>query len=124
MHNRRTTATLAVVVTLALAMGCHKTVTAPVPGQLNTFDAYAYRVLADAQAAINSFKASIQSGKVPETPTLKTVLNQAITDYNAANAAYQAWHAAGGNGPTAPVAAAITQLNSDITNVSSITGGK
>jgi hypothetical protein len=113
-----------VLVLLTLTVACHKTVTAPVPGQLNTFDAYAYRVLADAQAAINDFKASVAAGKIVETPTLKTVLNQAITDYNVANAAYQGWHAAGGNGPTAPVAAALNQVNADITNVSAQAGGK
>jgi opacity protein-like surface antigen len=111
------------LITLAMAAGCAKHVTAPVPGSLNTFDSYAYRVLADAQAAINDFKASVASGKVPETPTLKTVLNQAITDYNAANMAYQAWRAAGGNGMTAPIAAALNQVNADITNITA-NGGK
>ena len=116
-------ATVALLSIVIVAAGCAKHVTAPVPGQLNAFDAYAYRVLADAQAAINDFKASIASGKVAETPTLKTVLNQAITDYNAANMAYQAWHAAGGTGMTAPIAAALNQLNADITNVTA-NGGK
>jgi hypothetical protein len=106
-----------------MTVACAKRAVAPVPGQLNTFDAYAYRVLADAQAAINDFKASVASGKVPETPTLKTVLNQAITDYNAANMAYQAWHAAGGKGPTAPISAALNQMNADITNITA-NGGK
>ncbi len=111
------------LIAMTLATGCAKKAVAPVPGQLNTFDAYAYRVLADSQAAINDFKASVASGKVAETPALKTVLNQAITDYNAANMAYQGWHAAGGGGMTAPIAAALNQMNADITNITA-NGGK
>lgn len=111
------------VVLLAMTAGCVKKTVVVVPGQLNTFDAYAYRVLADAQAAINDFKDSVTTGKVAETPTMRTVLNQAITDYNAANVAYQAWHAAGGAGATAPITASLNQLNADITNVTAQAGG-
>lgn len=114
------------IVVLALAMGCAKKAVAPVPGQLNTFDAYAYRVLADTQAALNSFKADVEAGKLVATPTLKTALNQAITDYNAANAAYQAWRAAGGTGDTLPVTRAINQAQADVSGVAVLTqnGGK
>src|SRR5437660_6631580 len=118
MRNRNRSMIGLLLVMIVMTSACAKHVVAPVPGQLNTFDAYAYRVLADAQAAINDFKASVASGKMPETPTLKTVLNQAITDYNSANVVYQAWHAAGGTAPTTPIAAAINQLNADITNIS------
>jgi len=101
---------------------------APVPGQLSTFDAYSYRVLYDTQAALNSFKTDVASGKVTETPTLKTVLNQAISDYDTANTIYQAWRAAGGNSSasaTAPVTAAINKVQSDITGIAAqVTGGK
>lgn len=98
--------------------GCAKRVVAPVPGQLNTFDAYSFRVLADTQAAINAFKADVQSGKVTETPTIKTTLNMAITDYNAADAAYQAWHAIGGTGSTTALAAQISKLTVDVAAIS------
>ena len=90
---------------------------APVPGQLNTFDAYAYRILADAQAAINDFKASVTSGKVTETPAVKTGLNDAINAYNAANVAYQAWRASGGTGSTTPVTQSLNSLQAAINNV-------
>lgn len=115
---------LLVVSLLSISMaGCAKRAVVPVPGQLNTFDAYAYRVLADAQAALNDFKASVTSGKLSETPTLKTVLNQAITDYDSANTVYQAWHSAGGTGSTVQIAMALDKLNADITNVTA-SGGK
>jgi hypothetical protein len=97
--------------------GCIKTVTAPVPGQINTYDAYAYRVLFDTQAAINAFKADVSSGKVAETATIKSALNQAIADYNIAEAAYQVWHAAGGGGSTTSLTAAIAKVQGDITNI-------
>jgi hypothetical protein len=98
-----------------LTMACAKhAVQAPVPGQLNTFDAYAYRVLADSQAALNSFKADVTSGKLVPSPTFKTVLNQAIADYNAANSVYQAWHAAGGTGSTQQLSQQINQVSTDI----------
>lgn len=122
---RKLLATIVLAVALAGSVGCAKhAAVAPVPGQLNTFDAYAFRVLADAQAAINDFKASVATGKVSETAQLKSFLNQAITDYNAGNAAYQVWHAAGGAGATAPIAAQLAALQGDINNIATQTGGK
>lgn len=104
---------------LLATVACHKTVTAPVPGQINTFDAYAYRVLFDAQAAINSFKGSPSA----QEPAVKTYLNKAIVDYDIAESAYQAWHAAGGTGSTAAITQSITQVQTDITNIATATGG-
>ncbi len=113
---------LLIAFVLALSMiGCQKTVTAPVPGSINTFDATMYRALADAQAAINSFKADVQAGKVTETPAVKTALNQVITDYNAANALYQAYHASAGQTPTAQVQGAVTKVQVDINGL--VSGG-
>ena len=114
----------AIVLLLAAGLvGCHKTVTTPVPGQLNTFDAYVYRVLLDSQAAINSFKASPSA----QNPTIKPILNQAIADYDIVEAAYQVWHAAGGTGPTTQLSAGITKLNTDLAGLQSgivSSGGK
>jgi hypothetical protein len=106
---------------LLLGMGCHRSVTtAPVPGQLNTFDAYAYRVLYDAQAAINSFKGSQSASN----PSVKPVLNQAIADYDIAQSAYKVWYATGGTGPTTPISDAISKVQSDIAAISTAAGGK
>jgi hypothetical protein len=104
---------LAIALLITLTVACHKTVTAPVPGQLNTFDAYAYRVLFDSQAAINSFKASPSA----QVPAVKTVLNQAISDYNIAEGAYQAWHATGGSGDTTTISNAISRVQADIAGI-------
>lgn len=110
-------ATLAAVITLTV--GCAKTVVAPVPGQLNTFDAYVFRVLYDSQAAINSFKASPSASN----PAVKPILNQAISDYDIVEAAYQVWHAAGGTGSTAAIQQGITKLQTDISGIAAA-GGK
>jgi hypothetical protein len=98
-------------------VGCAKTVTAPVPGQLNTFDAYAFRVLADTQAALNAFSADVTSGKVTETPAIKSGLNTAINDYNIAEATYQAWRAAGATGSTVALAKQVATVQSDFTTL-------
>jgi hypothetical protein len=94
-------------------LACHSKVVT-VPGSLNTFDSYAYRVLLDAQAAITDFKTSVTSGKLPESPQTKAALNQAIADYNIAEAAYQAWHSAGGKGTTSTVNGPLNILQNDI----------
>jgi hypothetical protein len=104
-----------ILIVAILAAGCaNRAATAPVPGQLNNYDAFAYRVLADAQAALNAFRADVTSGKVAETSTIKTYFNQASSDYNIAEAAYTAWHAAGGNGSTTALAAQISKVETDI----------
>jgi hypothetical protein len=110
----------ALAIVLALGSSCAKTATAPVPGQINTFDAYAYRVLYDAQAAINSFKGSTSA----QNPNVKPILNQAIADYDIAESAYQVWHAAGGTGSTAAITAAITKVQTDIAGIAGAAGGK
>lgn len=108
------------ILLLLFTVGCHKTVTAPVPGQINTFDAYAYRVLFDAQAAINSFKGSTSG----QNPSVKPLLNQAISDYDIAESAYQVWHAAGGTGPTTAISQGIAQVQNDINAIATAAGGK
>lgn len=114
--------TLAAALLLLLGVGCANhpaSAPIPVPGQLNTFDAYAFRVLYDAQAALSAFSEDVQSGKVPAA-TVKVPLNQAITDYDAAETTYKVWRAAGGStatSATAPVTAALTKVQSDITAI-------
>jgi hypothetical protein len=106
---------IVLVLAMTFTVGCAKTpATAPIPGQINAFDATTFRALMDAQAAINSFKADLASGKLTETPGIKTALNQVITDYDTANVLYQAYHAAAGTTPQPPVQAAVTQLQTDV----------
>lgn len=109
-----------IVILLSLSLvGCHKAVSAPVPGQLNTFDAYIYRVLLDSQAAINSFKGSPSA----QNPSVKPILNQAIADYDIVEAAYQTWHAAGGTGDASVLTQGVNKLQGDITGIAAA-GGK
>jgi len=135
-----------VVTLLALAVmpGCaRKTVTAPVPGSINTLDAYAFRTLADASAAISSVKLWQQCSAASFPPTVvvdgnsqvcdpkagsfpdadKEYLNTAIRSYNVAESAGQAYHAGASNDTTA-LSAALTQLGVDVANLLSRTGGK
>jgi hypothetical protein len=100
-------------------MGCKAASTTLPPGALNTFDADSYQSLMVAQAALNSFKA--QSVTLSATsPTFKPVLNQAITDYNVAESAWQAYHA--GNGTSAAVTAALATITADILKLNGVLG--
>ncbi len=115
-----------VLLMLAAALGCAaKKTSAPLPpGAINQFDATSFRVLADAQAAINSVKSDIAAGKITPSDTEKKVLNQIIADYNKANDLYQAYHA-GATSDTTALSQAITQLIGDIAAVTTqIQGGK
>lgn len=98
-----------------LLAGC-KTVSAPVPlppGAVNQADETFYQSLSAAQSALNSLKAS-----EPSAPQIKAALNQAIADYDLANTAYQAFHAAlaaGQNPSSTAISNAITKVQNDLT---------
>jgi len=114
------------VLALAAGMGCaKKTVTAPLPGAINSFDQTSYQTLMDAQAAINAVKADAASGKVTLTATQKSVLNQAISDYDLAQASWSAYHS-GATADTAGLTSAINQIVADIAALASKiqSGGK
>jgi hypothetical protein len=112
---------------LASALGCaaKKPVPAPLPpGAINQFDATSFRILSDAQAAINSVKSDITAGKITPSEDEKKVLNQIIADYNTANDLYQSYHS-GATTDTAGLSKAVNQLVVDIAAVSSqLQGGK
>jgi lysozyme family protein len=113
------------VVTLMLG-GCAKqAVQAPFPGAINSFDQVSYQTLMDTQAAINAVKADVASGKVTLTATQKSVLNQAIQDYDLAQAAWQAYHS-GATSDTVGLTNAIDQIVADIAALASKiqSGGK
>jgi len=112
------------MLTLAAGLGCAKKVTAPLPGAINSFDSTTYQTLMDAQAAINAVKADVASGKLVPTPIQKSVLNQAISDYDLAQAAWHAYHS-GATSDTAGLTAAIDQIVADIAAIAQkIQGGK
>lgn len=123
--------------------GCaKKTVTAPVPGSINTVDAYAFRSLADAQAALHSVKTweqcSAQSFPMTVTvdgnaevcdpkagtfpPSGKQPLNDAINAYNIAQAAAKAYHS-GATQDATVLTADLTALSTFIANLLSQAGG-
>ena len=123
---KRKFSVLPLLLVLLVGLGCAaKKPAAMLPaGAINQFDATSYRVLSDAQAAINSVKSDISAGKVTPTEEEKKVLNQIIADYNSANDLYQAYHSQATT-DTAGLSRAINQLISDIAAVSSqFQGGK
>lgn len=101
--------------------GCHKPVNAPLPpGAINSFDASSYQSLMTAQAALNTLKQA-----EPQAPQIKPYLNQAIQDYDAAEAAWQTYHASGSN--SAGVSASLAVLTTDILKIEGLiptTGAK
>lgn len=112
-----------VVLALAAAMGCARKVAAPLPGAINSFDSISYVTLMDTQAAINAVKDDVAAGKITLSPTQKTVLNQAIQDYDIAQASWQAYHS-GATGDTAGLTAAINQIVADVAAIAvKIQGG-
>jgi hypothetical protein len=123
---KRRFSVLPLLLLLLVGLGCaaKKPAATLPPGAINQFDATSYRVLSDAQAAINSVKADIAAGKVTATDEEKKVLNQIIADYNSANDLYQAYHSQATT-DTGGLSRAINQLVSDIAAVSSqFQGGK
>jgi hypothetical protein len=126
----------------SLAVGCAKQVSAPVPGSTGTPDAIAFRVAADAQAALHSIKtwATCSAKNFPVTvdvdgapaicdPTsgpfpakMIPLLNTAITSYNTLQALGHAYHD-GTNTDQAALQAAESKLQSDVSVVIAA-GGK
>ena len=99
---------LAVALMCFAFAGCKPvTTTQPLaPGAANSIDQAIYSSLMVAQASLNSLKAS-----VPANPQLKPYVNQAITDYNIADAAWQTYHTAVTINPSASPAAAQAALS-------------
>lgn len=110
-----------------------KVVQAPVPGSIDSFDAYAFRSIADAQAALLSVKGweTCSDQKFPLTVTYdnhtetcdknsgdfpsagRQPLMKAEQSYNLVQAAGKAYHA-GASSDSAALTAALTELSGDI----------
>jgi len=131
-----------VMLAILLAVGCTKNpVAAPVPGTINTFDAFAARSIGDAQAAIIGVKTwEICSDKgFPPTVTFdgqtfacdasqtpfpaagRKYLFLAENLYNTALAAAQSYHA-GVTSDTTALSQAITQLGIAVGDMLTNTG--
>jgi len=109
-----------IVVALSLPLlfgGCKATTatTAPqtlAPGAVNLTDQTIYDALMVAQASLSSLKTSAAT-----VPSLVPYVNQAITDYNLAEFAWQTYHAAlATNQATSPAAAqaALAKVQTDL----------
>jgi len=81
------------LVFIVLMAGCTKNPIAVHPGSISNFDSYAYDILIVEQDAITQARTQYVAGQLPESA--KTVLNNAITQYNATETAWQAYHANG-----------------------------
>lgn len=124
------------ILLLLLTVACAKQVTAPVPGTINTFDAYAARTIGDAQTALVSaktwelcsdqgFPAAVSfdnyvnncdktAGPFPASG--RPILFKAEQSYNIALAAAQAYHS-GVSNDTSGLTQALTTLGVDIGNM-------
>jgi hypothetical protein len=133
-----------IILLLVLVMtGCaKKPVQAPVPGSIDTTDAWAYRIIADSSKAIHSVKTweqcSVQNFPItvdidgatelcdskagPFPMQYKDDLNTAINALNAAASVAKAYHD-GGSTDTARLTAAVDQLSSSISVLLSHVGG-
>ena len=125
----------ALTLTLALAIclsvvGCAKKTTTSVPaappaGSLNTADATIDQTLEPIHAFVQSMVTQNNTGAIMLTAADKALLNQLVTDVNAADAVYLAWRTAGGTGSTTQVNTAIAKAQADQTSLNaSIQGGK
>lgn len=92
----------------ALLTGCNRYVVHP--GSLNQADSAAYDSLLVAKSSIDTAKAELTSGILPVTA--KPLLNNVITAYNVAEAA---WHVYHDTSPTNPQL--LTTLQTDLNNM-------
>lgn len=108
---------------LALAVGCHKQISAPHPGALDNFDSQTYDALLVAQGVLDQATIEFKQGNLPAAS--KAVINDAGNAYNLARDAwlgYRAVKQAGGSldklaNATNKVAAALDYLNVVITDI-------
>jgi hypothetical protein len=111
-------------------MGCKKVApTNPAtlaPGAYNSTDQTIYQSLMAVQASLNSLKATLTNPLTTQQTisTLKPYINQAITDYDIAEVAWQTYHAALATNPSASPAAAqtaISKVQTDLQNTPKVT---
>jgi hypothetical protein len=113
---------LVIALVLLCAVGCKQPKTLP-PGALNTFDANSYDTLMTTKAVLATLKVDEPqiSAQVPE---FKAILNQAISDYDAAETSWQLYHA--GAGTATSVSTSLASLAADILKINGLIpkGGK
>jgi hypothetical protein len=92
--------------------------THPDPGAGQRLDGTSYQTLMTAQATLNSLKASAAG-----LPSIKPVLNQAISAYDIAETSWQAYHAAATTANQAAVTRSLANLNGSLTALQSAVAG-
>lgn len=108
---------LVFVLVLGIATGCGKKV--PIhTGAVSNLDSYAYDLLLVEQSAIKSARADFAAGNLPAEA--KAPLNAAIAQYNTTQAAWQTYHASGGDGTK--LQEALNSLVSAVAEVQKLLG--
>ena len=112
------------LLSLALTAGCKKGTTSgptapPLSGACNTADSIMYQTLVFSQGSILNLKATLANPQTaPATVSqLTPYYNQAKADYNIAEGAWQAYHAAcvtNAAASSATAQAAVNKLSSDL----------
>jgi len=118
-------ATVLAICLCILPIGCKPATsttppTALVPGALNSFDQSSYMALMAAQASLNSLNASYKANPTA-LASIKTVLDQAAADYNVAELAWQAYHAAATTANQNAVTSALTKVQTDLSSATAVT---
>jgi len=128
---------------ILMTMACAKRVQAPIPGQISSFDGYAYRTIYDMQATLNGAKAweTCSDQKYPASVTfdgktftcsdykgqfpanVRSTLYKAEQSYNVAQDGWKTYHS-GASNDTAGLQQAINALVADVTSLVAQTGGK
>lgn len=95
---------------------CVKTTTTQIPGSINATDSFLYSSLITAQAALSSASTSISSLTPTQQAKIKPILNQILTEYNAAENSYKIYHSGTLHDPAA-LTLEVPQLLADITSL-------
>jgi hypothetical protein len=123
---RRITSLLALGLAIGWVTGCAKA-TAPTPppppldGAANQFDSDSYKTLVAVQATLNSLNTSYKANPTG-LASLKPTLDQAASDYNIAEALWQAYHSAALSGMASTtqqtaLSTSLTKVQNDLASV-------
>lgn len=98
----------------------------PLTGSCNSTDSAMYQTLIFAQGSLLNLKATLAASTTDAktVSTLTPYYNQAKTDYNIAEASWQAFHATCVTTPSAPATtaqAAVNKLSTDIQSIPAVT---
>jgi hypothetical protein len=129
-HRRVPVAIVLALLVLISTVGCHKSVT-PHPNQLSDLDGQVYDRLTEAQAALDAAKAQYAAGKLPQTSTVKSIINGAGAAYETTRTSWVVYRdilqgTASGDAAAAQLRLQqnMTEMAAAIVKVVQLTGGK